>query len=48
LHILKLDEKEEVQQEKFIDKNEQVELECDQIDHLLERKVELFFDQEIL
>jgi len=47
LLIQKLDEKEEVLLERYIDKNEQVELEWDQIDLLLEKKVELHLDQEI-
>jgi hypothetical protein len=48
LHILKLDEKEEDPQGNYIDKNEQVELECEVIDRQLEKKVELLFDLEIL
>jgi hypothetical protein len=48
LLILKLDEKEEVQQEKFIDKKEQVEQEWVQIDHQSEKKVELHLVQETL
>jgi hypothetical protein len=46
LLILKLDEKEEVLQEKYIDKSEQVEQECEAIGHLLEKKVELLLDLE--
>jgi hypothetical protein len=48
LLILKLDEKEDDQQEKYINKNEQVKLECEQIDLQLENEVELFFDLEII
>ena len=47
LLIRKQDEKEEGQQENYIDKNEQVELELDQVDHLLEKKVELLSVLEI-
>jgi hypothetical protein len=48
LLILKLDEKEEVLQEKFTDKKVLVEQECDQIDLLLEKKVELLLVLEML
>jgi hypothetical protein len=41
LLILKLDEKEEVLQERYTGKNEQVGQECEVIGHLLEKKVEL-------
>jgi len=47
LLILKLDEKEEGRQEKFIDKKVLVEQEWVQTDLLLGRKVELHLDQEI-
>jgi hypothetical protein len=40
LLIQRLDEKEEVLQERYIDKNEQVELGCEVTDLLLEKKVE--------
>jgi hypothetical protein len=47
LLIQKLDEKEEVQLERYIDKNELVELECDQIDLLLEKNEGLHLVLEI-
>jgi hypothetical protein len=40
LLILKLDEKEKVLQEKYIDKRVQVELECEVVGLQLEEKVE--------
>jgi hypothetical protein len=48
LLILKPDEKEEVLQEKFIDKKVLGELEWVQTDHQLEKKVELLSVQETM
>jgi len=46
--IQKLEVREEDLLEKFINKNELVELGLEQIDRQLEKKVELLFDLEIM